>query len=792
MQPKRLIFIATAMLSLAACKGDVRDVAVYIANAQKYTDEGDTSKARVELQNALKIQPNNPAANLAMARNRENAGDVEGSITYYVRAAQPDARLLEPQLRVISILLDGGRLREALGRSNITLGAFPNNAEALAMRADIEERQSQLGPARKDVDAAFAIDGRNARATSVRARLLLRNNDVDGAYALIQQGLVQHPDDINLLQVEAAIALTLQQPDRAASAFRAIVKLRPHNAIAQRALADLEANTGGLDQAINNFRETVEANPADEDLQLSFVDFLSKRSTTDNAVSYLRKLIGEHKADNTYDLILAEFYNKKGDLKQARAVFDDAVQRLGDSKAATAIHVAQAKLDVSAGQPDKALTKLQSVLATDPQNSEALLTRAAIEIKSGQTSQAITDLLSVVRTDPVNGRAFETLAAAYVYASQPALAVDAMRHSVAVTPGVDGANLKLAMFLQANGAVIESKELLARLTSQYPNLPALWVTNARLAIERGDWDMVATSLARLRNLPDTKAQADTIDGQLQLGRGDNAKAFASLKAALVSGQSIDPPLIVSFSRASLASQNAEQGIALITGLLPSLKDEALSSALTSLIAMQTDAGHPDRAEATYQRLVQLDPTAPGPPRLYVQLLVAEKQFDKADRVVAQALAAGAPRSEMLVMQGAIKEQRGDRRGALDAYQAAMEANPSSLEAINNYASVLADSSPKDEAALRSARDKLNGQESSGSAVVVDTIAWLDYRLQRFGEAKALLQRIDAAKSPIAQIRFHLAAVLLATGDKAGGLALLDTVKGQSFPGSDEASALSAT
>ena len=139
-------------LSVAACSRAPKDVAPYLARADQYLADNNKEKATVELQQALKFQPYNAQVNYALAQIEEEAGDLEAAVPHYARAAVPDAHLIPAQLRLIDILLESKRYQEASGRINTTLGAAPGNADALALRADLEDRQDQTTQALNDTD----------------------------------------------------------------------------------------------------------------------------------------------------------------------------------------------------------------------------------------------------------------------------------------------------------------------------------------------------------------------------------------------------------------------------------------------------------------------------------------------------------------------------------------------------------------------------------------------------------------------------------------------------------------
>ncbi|MDX7952062.1 tetratricopeptide repeat protein [Lichenihabitans sp. Uapishka_5] len=763
-----------------------------MARGNQLLSEGNPEKAKVEFQHALRIRPADPQANLSLAKIEEAEGDIQASVPHYLRAAAPDARLLEAQLHVIEILIESARLSDALGRVNTTLGSFPDNADALALRADIYAQQNQTAPSRADAVASLQKDASNARALSVLATLALKSEDSAAALAYVNRGLAKHPDSIQLRQVEAAALLTANQPDKAIEALRSIVRTAPRNVALQVALAQLQAQTGKSAEAVASLQAAVAADPTNQDLQLAFIKFLAAQAPSQDVETYLNKLIAGTPSTGTYDLALAGFLQGENELEQSRAVLEKAIARLGTGPQADQIRIALARVDSAAGQSSLALAQLGTVLQSDPQNKSALLVRADMQMRSGRVASAVTDLESVVRQDPVNGHAFQMLASAYLLQGKTAMSIDAMKRAVAVIPGDDGAQIQLAAFLATAGDRTGARDIITRLTLQHPQSPAIWAVDAEFGLERKDWVAAERSIDRIRALPDGALTAMILEGELQNTRGNFAEAAKNYQAALTADPSQNTRLPGDFMRASLAAGQAPAAVTTLLGLVPSLKGKMQQQAWAALVTLQDRVGNYSGEKEAYQQLARLEPKQAEPYTLYVQNLVPRRAFEDAKQVADAGLAAGASASAMANLKGWIALSAGNSAEAQGFYKAAYDSDPTSLDAANNYASLLADLTPKDTEALAQVRSALNGGETSPNADIVDTIAWLDYRLGRFEEAKDLLNRINASQSPNPQVRFHLAATLIALGKKDEGLALLETTKGLTFPGSQEAQTLSAT
>lgn len=784
------IALTVISLSLAGCWGHGKDVSEQLAQAQQFLDEGNAPKARIELENALKIDPANAQANLLIARIDDKAGDLSEAVPHYLRAARPDAHLLEPQLRVAEILIESKRLNEALGLINSAIGAFPNSADAVALRASAEEALDQVAAARADVSTVLQRDPTNPKALTTQAVLFLRDRNGSAALDSVDRGLTRDPNNIRLLQVRAAALLTLDQPDKAAEALRTIIRTAPENVSAQKVLAGIETRNGQFAEAEAQFRSAVEADPANEAMQLAFIDFLAGQKKDTSVIDYLNQLIQSHRDTNTYDLILAEFHRQHGDLQASTDVILRAIARLGDSKAGLDTRVALAKIKAAAGRSGEAQAVIAEVLAANPTNKDALAFRAVLEIEAGRNDSAIADLLEVLRQNPVDGTAYQNLATAYLNAGQAAQAVSAMRRAVALTPEDAYAQIKLAAFLQRGGDLNGAKDIVARETLRHPDVPGIWVASAQLDLDRKDWNSVSRALAHLRQMPEAGDAATVVGAYLSLAQGDAQSAFSALRPVIESGAPLDSTIISAFSQASLSARQAAVAVKLLDARARSLTGDPLRAALRASIVLQASLGHLDEAGQSFTRLVATQPQSIEPYNTYVTALIEAHAFSQAQAVITAGIAAGAPKWSLLLLKASVFDAAGDARSTMNSYKQALDENPASLPAANNYASLLSDLDPKNTAALQAARDRFNGLEGTSNPSLADTIAWLDYRLGRFDEAKALLTRSAADKSASPQIRFHLAAVLIASGNKADGLALLDTVKGLSFPGADEVRSLS--
>ncbi len=122
----------------------------------------------------------------------------------------------------------------------------PDDADLAARLAEQYFRRQKANDARKLADAALKAKPGHAVATVVKARLLQRGGDDDGAKDLLQAALKDNPDDPRLLMAVAKFHLDAKD-------FEAAAKLLEHG----RAVAPLDGDW--LEQLARVYKETKDA-----------------------------------------------------------------------------------------------------------------------------------------------------------------------------------------------------------------------------------------------------------------------------------------------------------------------------------------------------------------------------------------------------------------------------------------------------------------------------------------------------------------------------------------------------
>lgn len=158
----------------------------------------------------------------------------------------------------------------------------------------------------------------------------------------------------------------------------------------------------------------------------------------------------------------------------------------------------------------------------------------------------------------------------------------------------------------------------------------------------------------------------------------------------------------------------------------------------------------------------------GQPTAAVEALISarlrEGRGDRAGALaILDALVAAHPQFVAgLEQRGQTLDADGKRDQAVEAYRAVLAVAPDSIVALNNLAYLLVEASdgvhPE---ALTHARRAY--EVSKGSGVIADTYGWVLFRTGETGQAERVLRDAVARQPAMAELRLHLARVLLAQG-----------------------------
>ena len=793
MSLRPLVLSVSALLLLSGCKEkeDKASAAIHLKAAKDLLAQHDYSHALVEAKTAIKGDPLNGDTHFVAAQIMEAQGDLKEAFPEYARAALPESNNLPAQIRVIQILISANQLDSALGRVNGTLGSRPNDPDVLALRAVIEQRQGKADKAHLDAQAALLKAPGQPTASGILATEALQEKNPDKALTFIEQGLKKNPGNIQLTQIKASALLMQGDRPGATALYEDLVKRDPANGKLRIDLAELYASSGDVDKGEQLLHDGLKSNPDDRQVEVGLMGYLGRHRNAAALEAELRAAVARTPKESFYDLLLAEQLLRAGRIVEAQDVLKAAIGRVPEGPARSGPQVALARIDVTQGDLLEAKTILDTAIAAKADNDEALLLRGDLAVQTDDPARAIPDLLSVASRQPNQATPLRVLAEAYLKQGDTDKALDAMKKAVYFEPTNLALSTRLAEIEVQAKQPDAAKLVIADFNKRSPNSIEGLALAVRFAVQRKDWAGAGAAIEKIRGLPNSDKIVPQFQAELLEARGQPAQAVPIYQRLIDTDDltHLNQNAVVGLVRATVAAKQPDDAVTFLSPLADKAKGDVaayLNLALASLLRTQDKS---DQANAALDAAIKADPTQPAGYLERSAILLRSNQKDQAVAAINDGLWAGAAREPLLMARATLEEQSGNKDAAISTYQDVLKIDPRSVVAANNFASLVADAKPTDKALLKSARAPIGKLAGTSNPALLDTIAWLDYRLGDLQSAKDLLVRAKADTSNNAQIRFHYGAVLMAMGDKDAGRTILKATLASAYPGRDEAERL---
>lgn len=254
-------------------------------------------EAKGYLEELIERESHVDSAHLNLGRIAEERSDPQAALLEYAQVG-PGNDYLPAQLRQADILMSNGRTDEA---------------------------EKRLAAAR-DAEPDYAI-----QLYLIQAETLSANNQGDRAWKVLQQALLQFPDDLNLLYTRAMQAEKRNDLAQMEKDLRLIIKRDPDNAMALNALGyTLSDRTTRYDEAKALIEQAHKLNPEDPAVldSLGWVNY--RLGNLDEAERLLRQAL-ERFPDQEVAAHLGEVLWANGKQREARQIWEKFLKEQPES-----------------------------------------------------------------------------------------------------------------------------------------------------------------------------------------------------------------------------------------------------------------------------------------------------------------------------------------------------------------------------------------------------------------------------------------------------------------------------
>lgn len=521
----------------------------------------------------------------------------------------------------------------ALDAVNQALQSAPGMPPAQLLYGTLQYRQGNYAQTVEAMQQLLERAPEQLAARRLAAAALMRTGDNQRAYDLLRAGLDQAGEDAGYLSLAGSAALRVGKHAEGLELLTRAAQVAPEAGMIQGQLALGYLTSGQSDAAVATLERAIAGDKKLLELDLLLVLSHVERKEFDQAMQALEAMSGRFDDVATVENLRGSIHLAKGEREAARAAFRRAAEAAPE-RAAPRLNLAMAEL--AAGDQAAAIDQLDQILQADPQQTAALMLRARIAARE-TLAAAIPWLERIQVANPGEPRSAQMLVEALLAQDDALAAVGVARAAVDVHPNSANLRISMAKANLAAGNAESAVQALRRAAALTPNDPKVHNTLAMVLVQMGDSSQAVDSLERSLQLnPDDLAvmamlgrayldsgrviQArETVD-KLIAAAPDSASVWR-LQGDLQLRDERAAAAEKSYARALELSRNAEdllrqynaikvqndlnRGLALLADWTRRNPEDFPAWMLmgNELLA----AGQRERAEAAYQRAVELQP-----------------------------------------------------------------------------------------------------------------------------------------------------------------------------------------
>ena len=189
-----LLVVLAAMLLSFACGGPEEKRMKFFEKGKALYDKGDYVKARLELKNAVQIDPNFAQGYYYLGLVEMKDRNYRQAFGFYSKAIELDPKLVDAQIGGGPALPCEPGSGKALEKAELVLAADPENVTAATLKASV------LMSEKKEAEARQILNGLlDKGVTEPDVYLLLaldaaQQNDAAGAVSILEKGAAANPE----------------------------------------------------------------------------------------------------------------------------------------------------------------------------------------------------------------------------------------------------------------------------------------------------------------------------------------------------------------------------------------------------------------------------------------------------------------------------------------------------------------------------------------------------------------------------------------------------------------------
>jgi Flp pilus assembly protein TadD len=673
----------------------------HLRRANSYFDSGQYDQAVIEYKNVLRSNQQNALAWSRLGVIYFEQGRLGEAAQILVRAQQLATNNLEVRLKLGTIYLGAGKLKEARDEASFVLDKNSRDAQAPILLAEAAAT-NQVAETRLRLQK-MSQSGETAPLEVALGALSFRQGDLKTAEADFKRAVTLDPKFSDAYSALGNLYVTQKDLKQADLAFKTAADLAPPRSGKALQYAQFKIVTGDSAAGKQLLEEIVKKTPDYLPAWIALAQLAAADKKYADGVTLLGNVLSRDPQNLEGMLLKGRLDLQQGQTTEAINDFEGAARVFPK---VPVVHYQLALAHLANNETDKAIGNLNQALTLDPKYPDAILSLAEIQIRTGNVAPAIVSLKPLAQQQPPIVPARLLLAEAYraqgsldsaiqiyrelekAYPKNPQLpfllgtTLLRQTNNAAARAEFDQA-LKLApdnlpALEQAVNLDLVEKQYAAaqqrvqQQIGQNPKAASLQFLLAEVLVARGDTIQAESALLKAIELQPDAQQPYLMLAQLYAASNQNQKALADLQAALAKNPKDASALLLMgmIYNAEKDYKNARDAYEKFLVLVPN--NGAVLNNLAYIYA--ENLGQLDKGYQLARHARDLAPADPAVADTLGWILYRKGQFSSALSLLRESAAKLNALPEVQFHLGMTCYMMGDEANARTAFQRALQLN----------------------------------------------------------------------------------------------------------------------
>lgn len=741
-------------LLVAGCSSIEERIQAHYDRGLELLKEGEPVKAGLEFRNALSLDNDFVPALYELAKVELGRGEFVRAAGFFQKVAEIDQQHIESRIELAKIFMLANRIENATRYTDEAFALDPTRPRILANKAAIAMRNQKFDEAKEFADQVLLLEPDNSDALIVLAAIRMADKDMKGALEVLSRGVEENEGFLGLQLLKLTALEALSETAEIEETFKDIIQRDPKKTELRYAFARWYISKGRMEEAEAVIRSYADENPELTEARLNFIRFVRQERGIEAALQELNEVIEAQKTDIfDYEFAYAELLflsNKNAEgIELVKNLITKEPEPLNKMRAR--LYLADKYLRL--GRSDESKILVDAILQEDPKNSGALEVRAALLISERKDVEAIETLVEARDLQPNSTNILRLLAFAYERVGRIELAEESLVKAVQIDNFKPGLGLNLTSFLFRHGKADHAEDILSRIIENAPADTSALAELAKIKLRKKQW-IEAESIATKLEAADSnnRTLANEIRAAALAGQKKYEESIEMLKGVLTDGTGIDASLSNLFN-VYLRAEKYEDARKLVEDALEANpQDPRIQVRLGVLHYLQKNLA---KAEAAYKKAIEIGPDALVGYYALTDFYMKTGRFDDAIAIGNRGTKLDGNVLPLRFLLAQIFEQTKKIEEAISEYEQIFLAEPRSLVAANNLASLLSEKQAS-EADLDRAFEIANTRlRNTKVPQFLDTLGRIHYLRGDYANAVSFLKPAAEGLPNMPIVQFHL-------------------------------------